>query len=147
MSNPIVVALHVNTGSRKPLASVPRVNAVPGGLEGDRHLKLGGNRTVLLVEQEVLDQHGLEPGALREQVTVRGMDLMALAAGSRVSIGGATLEAGGGCAPCGRMDELKRGLRNELVGRRGRFFSVVVAGAFAVGDPITAGPQGMTPKT
>lgn len=142
MSAPTVVALHLNTGSRKPLVAVLRVSAVPGGLEGDRHLKVRGNRTVLLVEQEVLDQHGLAPGALREQVTVRGIDLMALAAGSRVSIGGATLEAGGGCAPCGRMDELKSGLRHELVGRRGRFFSVVVAGAFAVGDPISTGSTG-----
>jgi MOSC domain-containing protein YiiM len=142
MSTPTVVALHLNPGSREPLVAVPRVSAIPGGLEGDRHLKVGGNRTVLLVEQEVLDSHELEPGALREQVTVRGMDLMALAAGSRVSIGSATLEAGGGCAPCGRMDELKSGLRNKLVGRRGRFFSVVAAGAFAVGDPVVPGPQG-----
>jgi hypothetical protein len=35
------------------------------------------------------------------------------------------------------MEELKPGLRAQLEGRRGRFFHVVEAGTFAVGDAIT----------
>src|SRR3989442_1414869 len=71
-----VVALHLSKSGRAPLVSVPRVDAVlETGLEGDRHGKRGSRRQVLLVEQEVLDEIGLEPGAIREQVTVRGLDL------------------------------------------------------------------------
>jgi MOSC domain-containing protein YiiM len=51
------------------------------------------------------------------------------------------------CAPCERMNELKPGLRHELEGRRGRFFRVVEAGAFAVGDPITLLPPVGVPTT
>jgi MOSC domain-containing protein YiiM len=141
MGAPVIVSLHLNVGSRKPLVSVDRVNALLDlGLEGDRHLKANGSRTVLLMEQEVLDHFGLAPGAVREQVTVRGLSLASLAAGSRLKVGGATLEVGGPCAPCERMNELKPGLRDQLVGRRGRFVRVVEAGSFAVGDAVVPLP-------
>jgi MOSC domain-containing protein YiiM len=38
------------------------------------------------------------------------------------------------------MDELRMGLQSELEGRRGRFARVVRAGAFSVGDSLTAEP-------
>lgn len=141
MASPVVVSLHLNVGSRKPLVPVERVSALlERGLEGDRHLKPNGTRTVLLMEQEVLDRFDLVPGAVREQVTVRGLELMKLVFGSRLRVGTATLEVAGPCAPCRRMDELKAGLRAELEGRRGRFVRVVEAGSFAVGDAITVEP-------
>lgn len=142
MAAATVVSLHLNVGSRKSLVPVERVNALlERGLEGDRHQRTAqGRRTVLLMEQEVLDQHRLAPGAVREQVTVRGLGLMTLVFGSRLKIGGATLEVAGACAPCERMNEIKPGLRGELEGRRGRFARVVEAGSFAVGDAITVEP-------
>jgi len=142
MAFPVVVSLHLNVGSRKPLLPVERVSALlEQGLEGDRHQRTAqGRRTVLLMEQEVLDQFGLAPGAVREQVTVRGLELAKLVFGSRLKIGSARLEVGGMCAPCERMNELKPGLRGELEGRRGRFMRIVEAGSFAVGDAITVEP-------
>ncbi len=136
-----VVALHLNVGSRQPLAAVARVNALrEQGLEGDRHARPNHRRSVLLMEQEVLDQFGLPPGAVREQVTVRGLALNGLAFGARLGIGGAVLEVAGPCAPCQRMNELQPGLKDRLQGRRGRFARVVEAGPLAVGDPITLLP-------
>ena len=142
MAAPTVVSLHLSIGSRKPLVPVERVNALlEQGLEGDRHQRTAqGRRTVLLMEQEVLDSFGLAPGAVREQVTVHGLELMKLVFGSRLRIGSAMLEVAGPCAPCERMNELKPGLREELEGRRGRFVRVVEAGSFAVGDAIAVEP-------
>jgi MOSC domain-containing protein YiiM len=141
MDTPTVVSLHLNVGSRKPLARVERVNALLGqGLEGDRHLKADGQRTVLLMEQEVLEQFGLASGAVREQVTVRGLELVGLIFGSRLRVGNTILEVAGPCAPCERMNELKSGLLAALAGRRGRFVRVVQAGSFAVGDAIAVEP-------
>jgi MOSC domain-containing protein YiiM len=141
MGTPTVVALHLNVGSRKPLVPVERVNALlEQGLEGDRHLRAEGRRSVLIVEEEVLERLGLAPGAVREQVTVRGLALMPLVLGSWLRIGTATFEVGEPCAPCARMDELRPGLRDELQGQRGRFVRVVGAGSFAVGDGIAAEP-------
>lgn len=142
MANPTVVAIHLNVGSREPLVPAPAVTVRPGqGLDGDRSRR--PKRTVLLMEHEVLERFGLAPGAVREQVTVSGITLADLAPASRLRVGSTVLEAGGMCAPCERMNELKPGLRAELEGRRGRFFRVVEAGGFAVGDAITIlPPQG-----
>lgn|SRR5262249_12725597 len=132
-----IVALHLSKSSRAPLVPVPRVNAVlETGLEGDRHAKPRSRRQVLLVEQEVLDEFGLAPGAIREQVTVRGLALDELVFGARLRIGGALLEVAGPCHPCERMDEVKPGLQRALQGRRGRFVRVVEAGSIAVGDLV-----------
>ena len=136
-----VVALHLSHASRAPLAAVASARALlDRGLEGDRHAKPGSRRSVLVVEQEVLDHFGLAPGDIREQVTVRGLDLNALAAGSRLAIGTAVLAVAGPCAPCERMDELRPGLRAQLEGRRGRFLRVLEAGTVAVGDAIQVYP-------
>ena len=137
-----VVALHLGKASRAPLEAVERVTALEEhGLLGDRHAKANSRRAVLLVEQEVLDQLGLPPGAVREQVTVRGIELNRLAFGSRLRVGEAVLEVAGPCAPCERMNELRPGLKDALQGRRGHFVRVVRGGSFSVGDPIVAEAQ------
>jgi len=144
MANPTVVAIHFNVGTREPLVAAPAVKARPDrGLDGDRSRR--AKRAVLLMEQEVLDRFGLAPGAVREQVTVRGITLADLAPASRLRVGTAVLEAGGMCAPCERMNEVQPGLRAELEGRRGRFFRIVEAGGFAVGDAISILPP-LPPK-
>ena len=136
-----IVALFLCPASRAPLTAVPRVQALANtGLEGDRHAKHGSRRQVLLMPTEILDQLGLEPGDVREQVTVRGLDLDALAAGTRLRVGGALLEVGIPCQPCERMNKIRPGLRETLAGRRGRFVSVVETGGFAVGDPFVVEP-------
>jgi MOSC domain-containing protein YiiM len=135
-----VVALTVfpGPGSRGPAQPVARAEAVAGrGLDGDRHAaRPREHRQLLVVEQEVLDELGLAPGAIREQMTVRGLGLDALAEGATIEIGGARFTVGIPCEPCSRMDEIRPGLRAELDGRRGRFFRVVASGPLAVGDRI-----------
>jgi MOSC domain-containing protein YiiM len=134
-----VVALHLCKTSRAPLVAVPSVNAVAEtGLEGDR--RRSSRRQVLLMEQETLDEFGLAPGAVSEQVTVRGIELAKLVPGSRIRLGSAVLEVAGLCSPCTRMDEVKPGLRKAIDGRRGRFVRVVEAGTFAVGDELQVEP-------
>jgi len=139
--NPTVVALFLCRASREVLVPVERVVAIAEtGLEGDRHAKRDSRRQVLLMEEEKLDQLGLKPGDVREQVTVRGLDLDALALGARVRAGSALLEVAGPCQPCERMDEIRPGLKASLVGRRGRFVRVAQAGSFSVGDALIVEP-------
>jgi MOSC domain-containing protein YiiM len=139
--SPGVVALHLCPGRREPMRPVERVTALlEQGLEGDRHARPNNRRQVLLMEQEVLDAFGLRPGDVREQVTVRGLDLNALVFGSRLRVGDAVLEVAGPCAPCERMNDLSPGLKDALAGKRGRFVRVVQAGSFAVGDALVHEP-------
>ena len=136
-----VVALHRSHAGRQPLTPLERATVVEAaGLEGDRHSKAGNRRALLVMESEVLRQLELAPGAVREQITVEGVDLHGLVFGSRLRIGPTVLEVAAPCAPCGRMDEIRPGLRRELDGKRGRFVRVLAGGAIAVGDPIAVEP-------
>ena len=113
-----------------------RVTAVAGhGFEGCAHAK-PPHREVLLASQEHLDAVGVEPGAIRENVTIDGLDVQTWPVGQRVRAGEALLEITMVCEPCHRMDELRAGLRTLLDGRRGVLAHVVETGEIALGDPI-----------
>ena len=145
---PNVVALFLNTVHRQPMQRVQSVTVTANvGLEGDRHARADHHRTILVMQKEDVDRFGLEPGDVREQVTVDGFDLYGPAEGARVRVGGATLQLGGNCAPCPFMDSLKPGLRDESDGFRGRFASAVTDGSFAVGDMLAVEPARETETT
>ena len=113
-----------------------RVRAIESqGLEGCAHAN-PPSREVLLASQEHLDALGVEPGAIRENVTVAGADVHSWPVGQRVKVGGALLEITMECDPCHRMDELRPGLRTLLDGKRGMLAHVVEGGDIALGDQI-----------
>jgi MOSC domain-containing protein YiiM len=121
------------------MQQVPTANLIEGfGLEGDKHASAASKRQVLLADKEALDLVGVLPGTIKENVTVEGMDVMQLPAGSRVRLGrSAVLEISAVCEPCFRMDEIRDGLKQELEGRRGMLSRVVQGGTISVGDAIT----------
>ena len=118
---------------------VPSANLVGGlGMEGDKHAAATSKRQVLLADKEALDAVGVLPGTIKENITVEGVDVMQLPAGSRVRLGpSAVLEITAVCEPCFRMDEIRDGLKQELEGRRGMTSRVLAGGIIKVGDPIT----------
>lgn len=121
------------------MQGVPSANLVEGlGIEGDKHASAASTRQVLLADKEALDAVGVLPGTIKENITVEGIDVMRLPAGTRVRLGrSAVLEINAVCEPCFRMDEIRDGLRAELEGRRGMLARVVHGGAISVGDSIT----------
>jgi MOSC domain-containing protein YiiM len=105
------------------------------GLEGCAHAN-PPRREVLFVSKEHLDSVSVEPGAIRENITVDGDDVQQWPIGQRVRAGSAEFEITMVCDPCHRMDELRDGLRAELDGKRGMLARVVESGEVAVGDAI-----------
>ena len=105
------------------------------GLEGCAHAN-PPKREVLFVSKEHLDSVGVEPGAIRENLTVEGDDVEQWPIGQRVRAGEAVFEITMVCDPCHRMDELRQGLRAELQDKRGMLARVVEGGEVAVGDDI-----------
>jgi MOSC domain-containing protein YiiM len=105
------------------------------GLEGCAHAN-PSRREVLLASKEHLDAVGVEPGAIRENVTVEGADVHSWPLGQRVKVGAAVLEITMVCDPCHRMDELRAGLRAEIDGKRGMLAHVVEGGEIALGDAV-----------
>lgn len=116
--------------------ALERARAVAGhGFEGCAHAN-PPKREVLFASAEHLDSVGVDPGAIRENVTVAGADVQAWAVGQRLRAGAAVFEITMICDPCHKMDELRPGLRAELDGRRGMLARVVESGDVAVGDAL-----------
>ena len=51
-----------------------------------------------------------------------------------------TMEIVGECEPCGKMDAIRMGLREELNHRRGMLAIVISGGSIKVGDSIRIEP-------
>jgi MOSC domain-containing protein YiiM len=129
-------AVFLKTGHGQPLQPVEAANAEAGfGLAGDASYGRS-KRQVLIVEAETLAEHGLAPGAVRENLTVEGVGLAGLPAGTRFRAGDAVLEVTMDCAPCAFIDGLRPGLAATLEGRRGTLCRVVESGAIRRGDAV-----------
>ena len=136
-----IISLQICVGHREPMNTVDSARFIEGfGIEGDRHAVKSGARTVrqvLLMDEDTLEGFGLGIGQVRENVTVRGIDLHEVPAGQRLALGDdVVLELTGPCAPCARMDEIRDGLREELFEQRGMLATVISGGAVNVGDQV-----------
>ena len=112
-----------------------RLAIAGGGLEGCAHAN-PPRREVLFVSREHLDSVGVEPGAIRENLTVEGAPRQAWPRGPPGRGGAAGVVVTKVSATCQRMDDLRPGLRAELDGKRGMLARVVEGGEVAVGDEI-----------
>ena len=136
-----IVSLRLCLGSREPMKEVAQANFITGqGMQGDRHLRSDGlraKRQVLIMDVETLNRFGLEPGQVRENVTLEGLDLSTISAGDRVSLGAdVVLEITGDCEPCARMDEIRPGLKEEIDGKRGVLAFVEKGGVVSIGSEV-----------
>lgn len=132
-----VVGLFVSPGRGSGRSEArERIRAVEGhGLEGCAHAQ-PPRREVLLASKEHLDAVGVEPGAIRENVTVEGVDVQHWVVGEQIRVGRVLLEITMVCDPCHRMDDLRPGLRTEIEGRRGMLAHVLEGGEIALGDSV-----------
>src|SRR3954467_10074821 len=116
----------------------PAIRLVAGlGVEGDAHLgekvqhlfharknpDAPNLRQVHLMHEELFDElraNGFDvtPGAIGENVTTRGLDLLALPTGARLRLGGeAVIEVTGLRNPCWQIEAFQKGLTAAVLGR------------------------------
>lgn len=112
------------------------------GFRGCIHGRAGSRRQILIMDREALDLLGIDPGMVKENITGRGLNLREILPGVLLKVGEALLEATVPCEPCGRMEEIRAGLKAELGGRRGWLFRVVEGGMVRRGDAIEVRPVG-----
>lgn len=134
--NATIRALFIKSGKGRRSVSLPEVQAIKGGFDGDRHAGTVRSRQVLLISGSVLDELELEPGAVQENVVVDGLDVMGLEEGQQLRLGDALVSVTIPCEPCIQMERLRAGLRQALENRRGMFVKVVSPGKVRVGDFI-----------
>jgi MOSC domain-containing protein YiiM len=121
---------------REPMEALERARVFENeGVEGCAHRR-GGKRNVLFVAAEDLESLDVAPGAVKENFTVRGAEVMSWPIGQRLEIGDAEFEISMVCDPCENMEKIRPGLQAELDGRRGMLALVLRTGQVAVGDEI-----------
>lgn len=131
-----IVNLFIKPDHGGPMQAMHEVSAVDGkGLLGDTSFGRS-KRQVLLIEMETLNEFGLQPGRLKENVTTQGLVLAGIAPGSRIQAGQAVLEVTGDCAPCQYVEDIRPGLQEEMRGRRGTLCRVMTGGMLRPGDPV-----------
>ena len=137
-----ITNLHIARVKGTPSDPVQEATAISGlGLEGDRSAYEGSMRQVLFMDKETLDEFGLAPGQVKENITVTGLDLSQTKEGQVFRIGDeVTMEIVGGCEPCGKMDAIQPGLMDKIDGRRGMLAKVIDGGAIKVGDSVRIEP-------
>jgi MOSC domain-containing protein YiiM len=136
----VVEGIHVGAEEGGPLHDVESIEVLAGkGVVGDRHFHADGapaGRALTLVEAEVVDEAGLDAGATRRQVTVRGVRLNDLV-GKRFRVGGVECYGVELCEPCLHLESLTRpGLVKELAHRAGINADVLDGGSISVGDEV-----------
>ena len=111
------------------------------GLAGDRH---AGSRTrqVSLLDEALLEELAalgmpVAPGALGENLTVRGLSFAALRPGDRLRVGGQVLlEVVEPRVPCRTLTPIDPRLPELIVGRAGLLCRVLTGGPVAPGDAV-----------
>jgi MOSC domain-containing protein YiiM len=131
-----IIHLQLKPAEAAPMNVVSSVTAiVDHGLRDDANAGRS-KRQVLIIERELLDEFQLPVGDVRENITVEGLQLAGMAAGTRVRAGAALLEATLDCAPCQFIEDKRPGLRAAMEGKRGTLFKVIEGGEIKVGDEI-----------
>jgi MOSC domain-containing protein YiiM len=145
-----VESIVVRGSPREPARTVTGTVALAGiGLADDRLGQRGepelSTRQVTLIQAEHLAviarlarvDH-VDPGALRRNLVISGINLLALK-NAKLRVGGALLEVVGPCQPCSRMEEaIGPGGYAAMRGHGGMTARVLVGGAIHVGDVVRA---------
>jgi len=161
-----VLAVHRSSSHSFSKFSEDSITLVAGlGVQGDAHAgktvkhrsrvardaSQPNLRQVHLIHAELFEElmdagFAVWPGDLGENITTRGIDLLALGRGTRLHLGpGAVIEVTGLRNPCAQIDRFQRGLTSAVLGRDGDgglvrktgVMAVVIAGGeVAAGDAI-----------
>jgi MOSC domain-containing protein YiiM len=136
-----IVDIRLNVARRQPMNVVDSAEVKAGeGLVGDRHAEVGSTRQILMMDRAVMEVLEVDPGQLRENITVQGVSLFGLKEGQTLKVGnGLEFKIGELCDPCDNMDHIRPGLREKIEGQRGLFVTPLFSGTVNVGDDVTIG--------
>jgi MOSC domain-containing protein YiiM len=162
----VVVAVHRSASHTFTKATTRDITLLAGlGVEGDAHMGATVKhrsrvardptqpnlRQVHLIHDELHDElsaagFDVGPGAMGENITTRGVDLLGLPRGARLRLGAdALVEVTGLRNPCAQLDGLQEGLMGavlarddggNLVRKAGVMGIVIASGRVCAGDPI-----------
>jgi MOSC domain-containing protein YiiM len=142
---PRIVSINISSGGI-PKRPVSRAQVTLAGLAGDAHNHDKHNtpvQAISIIDEEDLDDLHAEgfdvyAGASGENITVRGLNVDALAVGDRLrfSSGGVEVELTKPRKPCYVLDAIDPRLKDAIAGRCGYLAKVIRSGEIRAGETI-----------
>jgi MOSC domain-containing protein YiiM len=154
----VIVQINISPGGI-PKRAIPEAVVTPAGIQGDSwahpQSHAGPGKALLVVSAETIDELRAEgfpvfPGALGENLTVRGIDRRQMRTGQRYRAGEVWFELTTVRVPCETLDVYGPSIRAALYDRQvedgdaasprwaraGFYAAVVQPGAIRPGDPV-----------
>ncbi|MGD2057706.1 MAG: MOSC domain-containing protein [Anaerolineales bacterium] len=137
-----ITNLFIKVKHGEAMQAVETLSTVEGkGIEGDQAFGRR-SRQVLLIDLDQLEALNVQPGDLRENITVSGLPLDSFPPGSKLKSGQVLLKIVDLCDPCEKLEEIRPGLMQAADGIRGMLAIVEKGGKLQIGDPISVlGPR------
>jgi len=110
------------------------------GIAGDANADAHSPRQILLASGPVLASLGIAPGDIRENV-VMDERIDHFSSGQLLQLGDAVVRLTYRCEPCFRLEEVRRGLARQLLGKRGFLARVVAGGRVSRGAELSLMPM------
>lgn len=146
-----VVAVNRSQGGI-PKHPQPSATVIAKGIVGDhqaheKHRRL--DRALSLWDEEILQDliregYAIVPGAIGENILLRGVDVQHLTPGSLLEIGSIRVKLEQPRKPCFILDPIDVRLKDIIVGRCGYMASVVTEGEIRPGDVVRLVPAEST---
>jgi len=143
---PTVISINVSNGGI-PKYPIDSVKVMVNGLEGDGHnheKHYNPIQAVCLQDIEMLDQlrgegYSLYAGTTGENLTVQNLNVNDLPLGTILKFsGGVILEISKVRKPCYVLDSINLKLKEDIMGRCGKYAKVVQKGIITEGDVVRA---------
>lgn len=144
MTQAVVISINVSKGGI-PKRPVESVDVAVEGLAGDGHdhdcHQTPQQAVCFLDEERMLELKGegypLYPGAVGENLTVRGLDAQSLPIGAILEFsGGLVVEITKIRKPCFVLDSIDKTLKKAAVGRIGTYAKVLMPAQLTTGETI-----------
>ncbi len=137
------MVISVNISEKKSVRKKPvdEIRVIEDkGVEGDAHAE-GGIRQVSLLAIESIEKMvekgvKVKPGDFAENITTKGLDLLALPVGTKLSIGNTVLEVSQHGKICHTKCNIYKTVGDCVMPREGIFCKVLKGGTIKKGDEI-----------
>ncbi len=137
-----IVGLFFKRSGDEGVSRTEEINLQRGrGVAGDVHANVGSPRQVLIASAPYLEQLGLEPGKLQENIVLEEA-VERLGSGRVLQLGqSAQVRLTFLCEPCAYLERVQPGLVKRSKGKRGMLGMVIRDGVVRQGDLVTVLPE------
>lgn len=144
--NSSIKGLFIKVRKGQPMQAVPSFVLKKGhGIIGDVNANGISPRQILVTRLEEIDEFKIDAGAIRENITTKGIPLPLFQPGNVLSIGEAKIRLTFHCEPCKRIAHLVK--PSQIMGKRGLLGVILNGGEINMEQPVNVSEKQYPPMS